>query len=100
VPAIGKCPRKITRSKQCKTPLILWPCLAIKDFTALLLPAVAQKSLQVGQRRYTPFIGCGEAAVGVCGVRDKPAGAGAFLDSGEPVAVVPSEEGDLVIGNP
>jgi hypothetical protein len=39
-PAIGKCPRMITRSKHSSTPLICAACLRIKDFTALLPPGV------------------------------------------------------------
>src|SRR5262249_16304988 len=60
---MGRWPRRISRSKHSSTPLIFSPCRAIKDFTALLLPVGTHEHSQVGQRRSTPFFGCGEAAV-------------------------------------
>src|ERR1700687_5837676 len=62
---MGRWPRKITRSKHSSTPLIFDPCLAIKDFTALLFPEKTFDHNQVGQRRCIQIFGCGSAAVGI-----------------------------------
>src|SRR5262249_30314931 len=62
---MGRWPRRISRSKHSSTPLIFSPCRAIKDFTALLLPVGTHEHSQVGQRRSTPFFGCGADTVAV-----------------------------------
>src|SRR5438132_71745 len=61
----------ITRSKHSRIPLIFCRCLAIKDFTALLLPGYRHTHAQVGQCRSIHIFGCGEAAVGI-GETDLP----------------------------
>src|SRR4051812_17128072 len=70
----------MTRSKHSSTPLIFSACLAIKAFTALLLPGgMVNRSpvgpvrwSQGGQRRSIQIFGCGEAAVGVSGGPARP----------------------------